>query len=64
MPIPLFNIQTPLEPLRARLADAAARTIEAGSFILGPEVEAPEAEFAAYVGTRHAVGVSRMEPTR
>ena len=58
MRIPLFDIQTPIAPLRAQLSDAAARTIESGSFILGPEVEAFEAEFAAYVGTRHAVGVA------
>ena len=58
MPIPLFDIQTPLEPLRAQLVDAARRTIDGGSFILGPEVQAFEAEFAAYLGVRHAVGVA------
>jgi dTDP-3-amino-3,4,6-trideoxy-alpha-D-glucose transaminase len=58
MSIPLFDIQAPLEPLRAQLADAATRTIEGGAFILGPEVDAFEAEFATYVGTRHAVGVA------
>jgi dTDP-4-amino-4,6-dideoxygalactose transaminase len=37
--------------------DAVRRVIEAGWFILGPEVEAFEAEFAAASGARHAVGV-------
>jgi dTDP-4-amino-4,6-dideoxygalactose transaminase len=58
MPVPLFDIQTPLEPLRTQLVDAARRTIHGGSFILGPEVQAFEAEFAAYLGARHTVGVA------
>ncbi len=58
MPVPLFDIQTPLEPLRAQLVDAATRTIDGGSFILGPEVEAFEAELAMYLGARNAVGVA------
>jgi len=39
--------------------DAAVRTVlESGSYILGPEVESFEAEFAAYLGVAHAVGVA------
>jgi dTDP-3-amino-3,4,6-trideoxy-alpha-D-glucose transaminase len=56
--VPLFDTQTPLRPLRAQLADAIAAVVESGRFILGPEVEAFEREFAAYTGTRHAVGVA------
>jgi dTDP-4-amino-4,6-dideoxygalactose transaminase len=58
MPIPLFDIHTPLEPLQARLAGRAAATLERGSFILGPEVEAFEREFADYLGVEHVVGVA------
>ena len=58
MSIPLFDIATPLAPLRGRLAQAAASTIERGAFILGPEVEAFEGEFASYVGVKHAIGVA------
>jgi dTDP-4-amino-4,6-dideoxygalactose transaminase len=58
MPIPLFDIDTPLAPLRGRLLEAAARTLESGTFILGPEVEAFENEFASYLGVDHVVGVA------
>jgi dTDP-3-amino-3,4,6-trideoxy-alpha-D-glucose transaminase len=56
--VPLFDTRTPLEPLKARLNEATARVIESGSFILGPEVEAFEREFASYLGARNAVGVA------
>jgi dTDP-3-amino-3,4,6-trideoxy-alpha-D-glucose transaminase len=56
--IPLFDTQTPLRPLRAQLTDAIAAVVESGRFILGPEVEAFEREFAAYTGTSYAVGVA------
>jgi dTDP-4-amino-4,6-dideoxygalactose transaminase len=58
MAVPLFDTQTPLRPLRAQLADAMAAVVESGRFILGPEVDAFEREFAAYTGTGHAVGVA------
>jgi dTDP-4-amino-4,6-dideoxygalactose transaminase len=58
MPIPLFDVQTPLAPLRDQLRQAAAHTIEAGSYILGPEVESFEQEFAAYLRVDHAIGVA------
>ena len=41
-----------------RLQEAALTTISAGAFILGPEVEAFEREFAAYLGVKHVVGVA------
>ena len=36
---------------------AIERVVERGWFILGPELEAFETEFAAACGRRHAVGV-------
>ena len=41
----------------AQIAAAIARVIEAGWFVLGPEVEAFETEFASACGARFAVGV-------
>ena len=58
MPVPLFDTATPLAPLRAEIDAATARVIDGGRFILGPEVEAFEREFAAYCGARHAIGVA------
>ncbi len=43
--------------LRAELDAAWARVADSGWMILGPELEAFEAEFAAYCGVGHAVGV-------
>ena len=45
-------------PLRDELAAAARRVIDRGWFVLGPEVEAFEAEFASYCGVSHCVGVA------
>ena len=58
VPVPLFDTSTPLAPLRERIAAAIASVVEGGRFILGPEVSAFEAEFAAYCGAKHAVGVA------
>jgi dTDP-4-amino-4,6-dideoxygalactose transaminase len=43
---------------RAEIDRAVARVLEAGAYILGPEVAALESEFAACAGVRHAVGVA------
>ena len=56
--VPLFDTQTPLEPLRAEIDAKLAEVIDGSRFILGPEVGAFEAEFATYVGARHAIGVA------
>ena len=42
--------------MRSRSADG--QVLESGRFILGPEVEAFEAEFASFVGRRHCIGVA------
>ncbi len=43
---------------RAEIDAALRRALDSGWYILGPEVAAFEAEFAAYCGVAHAVGVS------
>ena len=58
MAVPLFDTSSPLAPLRDQLHAAAARVLDSGSYILGPEVSAFEQEFAAYCGAAHAVGVA------
>jgi dTDP-4-amino-4,6-dideoxygalactose transaminase len=55
-PVPLFA--SSLEPFHERLAKRLAEVIPTERFILGPEVEAFEREFADYLGARHCVGVA------
>src|SRR5215204_1738442 len=58
MAVPLFDTKTPLAPLREALNAKAAEVLDAGRYILGPEVGAFEEELAAYVATPHAIGVA------
>jgi len=55
VPVPLFasSLAEHLPRITQRLAEVAT----SGRYILGPEVEAFEGEFAAYLGARHCVGV-------
>ncbi len=58
MPVSLFDTWTPLLPLLPRVRERLLEVVDAGRFILGPEVAAFEGELAAYVGARHAIGVA------
>jgi dTDP-4-amino-4,6-dideoxygalactose transaminase len=40
------------------LKESVARVLDSGWYLLGPELEEFEREFAAYCGTRHCVGVA------
>lgn len=44
--------------LRSELIDACTRVIDSGWYISGREVAAFEAEFAAYCGVKHCIGVA------
>jgi len=56
--VPLFDTSTPLAGLHEELRAAVARVLDSERYILGPEVEAFEREFAEYCGVGHAVGVA------
>src|ERR1019366_8232801 len=58
MGVPLFDTSTPLHPLRKELRAAVERVLDSERYILGPEVDAFEREFATYCGARHAIGVA------
>jgi dTDP-4-amino-4,6-dideoxygalactose transaminase len=58
MPVPLFDTSTPRAPLRGELGAAIERVLDSERYILGPEVEAFEREFAHYCGAAHGVGVA------
>jgi dTDP-4-amino-4,6-dideoxygalactose transaminase len=58
MAVPLFDTATPLAPLRSALHAKLAEVLDAGRYILGPEVEAFERELAGYLGTPSVIGVA------
>jgi len=55
--IPSLDVGAAYAELREPIDAAVRRVLESGWYVLGPEVEAFEAEFAAYCGAAHAVGV-------
>lgn len=58
MRVPMIDLTRRDPDELAELREAFERVLASGRFILGPEVEAFEAECAAYLGAKHAIGVS------
>jgi dTDP-3-amino-3,4,6-trideoxy-alpha-D-glucose transaminase len=56
-PVRFLDVRALYAPHRAALDAAWARVLDSGRLVLGPELEAFEGEWAAYCGTREAVGV-------
>ena len=56
--IPLLSLKAQHERLAPELRQAVLKVVDSGTFIMGPEVKQFEAEFAAALGARHAIGVS------
>jgi len=56
--IPVTDPGAQYEVFRKEIEVAIRRVLDSGYYILGPEVEAFENEFAQYVGTQFAVGVA------
>jgi len=56
--IPQADPKRCFDAVREDIHRAIQRVFERGLFILGPETEAFEAEFASFLGVRHAIGVS------
>ncbi len=57
MRVPFLDLKAPYVELRTEIDDAYQRVMRSGWHVLGPEVEAFEAEFAAYCGAAHCVTV-------
>ena len=57
IPVPGLDLAAAHAALAEEIEAAVLRVLRSGHYILGPEVEAFEAEFAAYAGARHAIGV-------
>jgi len=56
--IPFSQLADAVAELRLQIDSAISRVLDSGLFSLGPELEAPEHELAAWCGASHAVGVS------
>jgi len=54
--VPLLDLPAEYASIRDEVDSAMARVVEKQHFVLGPEVEALEAELADYLGVRHAIG--------
>ena len=58
MKVPILDLKPAYEALRAELDAAYHRVMASGWVLLGKELEAFEAEYAASVGVKHCVGVA------
>lgn len=56
--VPPLDTASELAAIRPAIDAAIARVLDSGHYVLGPEVEAFEAEAASFLGTRHAVALN------
>ena len=54
--VPFGNMKIHYEQHKARIDEAVQRVLASGYYILGPELDKFEAEFAQFVGCKYAVG--------
>lgn len=57
-PIPLFNLNKQHDSLRAEINEAAIRALDSMRWIIGPETEGFEKEFAAALNAKHCIACS------
>ena len=55
--VPMTDLAAEYRDLKPEIDAAIRRVVESGSFVMGAEVEAFEADFARLCGAQHAVGV-------
>ena len=58
MKVPILDLKPAYDELRTELDAAYHRVMESGWVLLGKELEAFEAEYAASVGVKHCIGVA------
>lgn len=56
--IPFLDLGAAYRELKPEIDAAVSRVLESGWYVLGPEVEAFEAEWATYCEAKHAVGLA------
>jgi dTDP-4-amino-4,6-dideoxygalactose transaminase len=57
MHVPFVDLHAQHAELRGEIERAVGAVVDRGDFILGAELERFEADYAAFIGTRHAIGV-------
>lgn len=57
MKVPFLDLRASHSELRGELDSVFQRVLQSGLFVMGPELEAFEGEFAAYCEVKHCVGV-------
>lgn len=55
--LPLVDLKAQFKSLRDEIRAAVSEVLERGEYILGPEVDRFEREFAEYCGAKHCIGV-------
>ena len=60
MNLPFLDLTAAYLELEAEIKVAVNRVLSSGWYILGPEVEAFETEFAEYCGANHCIGLGKM----
>ncbi len=58
MQIPMVDLQIQYQQLKSEIDQALATVLDSSHYILGPQGQAFEAAAAAFLGVRHAIGVS------
>jgi len=58
MTVPFLDLAAGVTEIKDELSDALARVLAGGRYVLGPEVESFEQEFASYSEASHCIGVA------
>ncbi len=56
--IPFIDLKQGLSKIRSEIDSAISRILDETSYVLGPELDAFESEFASYCGARSCIGVN------
>ncbi len=58
MKIPILDLKSQYQKLKAEIDQAIANVLESSQFVLGPEVKKLESEIADYLDVKYAIGVN------
>ena len=57
-PIPLFNLKEQYEHLKPQIHEAALEALDSMHWLLGPQTQQFEEEFARLIGVKHCISCS------